>query len=55
MNIQNHSTIKISAKFWQTQLARQIIKLTDSKITNIDGDKITITSTDCTAEPDIIE
>ena len=55
MNIQNHSTIKVSPKFWQTQLTSQIIKLTDSKVTNIDGSKIKITSTDCTAEPDIIK
>lgn len=55
MEIHYHTKLKASEKFWQTQLTRQIIKLTDSKVTKIDGSEITITSTDCAAELDIIE
>ncbi len=55
MKIHYHTKLKASEKFWQRQLTNQIINETDSKITNIDGSEITITSTDCTAEPDIIE
>ncbi len=50
-----HTKVKASAKFWKKQLRKQIIHNTDSKITEIDGDEITIESNDCTAEQDIIK
>jgi len=49
-----HTKLKASKDFWQEQLTNQIIH-TDSIVTEIDQDEITIESLDCTAEQDIIE
>lgn len=50
----NQTLLKASKEFWQEQLTNQIIH-TDSRVTEIDHDEITIESIDCTAEQDIIE
>lgn len=50
----NQTSVKASKDFWQEQLTNQIIH-TDSIVTEIDQDEITIESINCTAEQDIIE
>jgi len=55
MEIHYYTKVKASAKFWKSQLTRQVINETDSKVTVLDGDEITIESINCTAEQDIIE
>lgn len=54
MEIHYYTKLKASKEFWQEQLTNQIIH-TDSRVTEIGHDDITIESIDCTAEQDIIE
>ena len=51
----NNTQLKVSKEFWHEQLTNQIIDKTDSKVERIDGDKISIGSTNCTAEQDILK
>ncbi len=55
MEIHYHTQLKVSKEFWQEQLTNKVINQTDSRVTKIDVDEISIETIDSTAENDIIE